>query len=183
MKQISHSRVSQRGATLAVVLILLLIMMLLGLASLRGTLMEERMTSNQADRSLSFQAAEAALRAGELAAADNPALPGNGAVGSGCTDGLCAKPDPTVVTPVWEDDDVWADAPEITVSMGGQTAQPKYIVELLADDVPPSGSCTTSGDVSPDAACSGSERRYRITARSEAEGRAQVMLQSVYAVP
>ena len=36
----------QRGVALIVVLILLLIMTLLGLASLRGTIMEERMSSN-----------------------------------------------------------------------------------------------------------------------------------------
>ena len=70
----------QRGVALIVVLILLLIMTLLGLASLRGTLMEERMTSSLYDRSLSFQAAEAALRQGEeLAAISTPdAVPGLG---------------------------------------------------------------------------------------------------------
>lgn len=185
MKTEFHRPALQRGATLVVVLILLLIMMLLGLASLRGTLMEERMTANQLDRGYSFQAAEAALRAGEIAAANTlpSALPSGGVVGGGCANGLCAKPDPAVVTPVWEVEANWTAAPAITVDFAGATAQPKYIVELLADDVPASGSCTTSGDVSPDASCSGSERRYRVTARSEAAGRAQVMLQSIYAVP
>nr|WP_159016282.1 PilX N-terminal domain-containing pilus assembly protein [Lysobacter profundi] len=174
---------TQRGVALAVVLILLLVMTLLGLASLRGTLMEERMSANQVDRSLSFQAAEAALREGEAVAAGKPTLPGGGVVGSGCLNGLCAKPDPAVVTPVWQDPTVWASAPSAVVNLGNKTATPKYIVELLADDVPPHGSCTTSGDVSPDAECSGTERRYRITARSDAADRAQVMLQSIYAVP
>lgn len=182
-RQPTASPTAQRGVALAVVLILLLIMTLLGLASMRGTLMEERMTSNQLDRSFSFQAAEAALREGELVAASKPVLPGNGALGSGCALGLCAIPDPNNATPVWRDDAVWAAAPETAVALGSQTAKPKFIVELLADNVPPAGSCTTSGDVSPDAECSGTERRYRITARSEATDRAQVMLQSIYAVP
>lgn len=57
----------QKGASLFVVLILLLVMTLLGLAILRGTLMEERMSANLYDRSLSFQSAETALRAAEAA--------------------------------------------------------------------------------------------------------------------
>ena len=55
------SPVRQRGASLVVVLILLLVMTLLGLAVLRGTLLEERMSANLLDRSQNFQAAEAAL--------------------------------------------------------------------------------------------------------------------------
>lgn len=169
---------SQRGVALAVVLILLVIMTLLGLAAMRGTLMQERMSANQADRALSFQAAEAALREGEDVATGKPVI-----TGTGCTNGLCAIPDPTATLPVWLDSTVWAAAPSTTVTFDGVTAEPKYIVELLADTVPPKGTCTTSGDLSPDADCSGTERRYRVTARSDATDRAQVMLQSIYAVP
>src|SRR5690606_11716476 len=78
----------QRGVALIVVLILLLIMTLLGLASLRGTLLEERMTANMFDRSLGFQAAEAALRQGEVVAAGLAALP----TGTTCTNGVCPPP-------------------------------------------------------------------------------------------
>jgi type IV pilus assembly protein PilX len=174
---------TQRGAVLAVVLILLLVMTLLGLASLRGTLMETRMSASEVDRSLSFQAAEAALREGETVAASKPTLPGGGAVGSGCTNGLCARPDPAATTPVWQNPAVWATAPTASIVLNGKTASPKYIVELLAINVPPTGSCTTSGDVSPDSECTGTESRYRITAQSDAADRAQVMLQSIYSVP
>ncbi|WP_031327456.1 PilX N-terminal domain-containing pilus assembly protein, partial [Xanthomonas phaseoli] len=59
----------QKGVSLVVVLILLLIMTLLGLAVLRSTVLEERMSANLVDRNLSFQAAEAALREGEALAA------------------------------------------------------------------------------------------------------------------
>ena len=55
----------QRGVSLVVVLILLLIMTLLGLAVLRSTLLEERMSANLYDRSLGFQSAEAVLREAE----------------------------------------------------------------------------------------------------------------------
>lgn len=170
----------QRGVALAVVLILLLVMTLLGLAAMRGTLMEERMSANQYDRSLSFQAVEAALREGEAVANNKPSLPS-----TGCQNGLCAKPiatdpDRWLVSGFW--DDASGNWREATVTLGTLTAKPRYIVELLADDVPGS-SCTTSGDVSPDAGCTQLESRYRITARSQAANRAEVILQSIYKVP
>ena len=167
----------QSGIALVVVLILLVAMSLLAIVSLRGTLMEERMSANMMDRSLSFQAAEAALREGEALAATKPVLPA-----AGCNNGVCAMPDATAA-PRWRDAAVWAGARVAVVDLGGMTARPRYFIELLDDDVPARGTCTTSDDISPDAACSGKEHRYRITARSEAEGRAQVMLQSHYAVP
>ena len=177
VRVLTSSPRQQRGATLAIVLILLLVMTLIALASLRGTLMQERMASTALDRSRSFQAAEAALREGEATAAN----PGTVLPASGCNKGLCAKPDPTAA-PVWEDATIWSTAPEVTVNLGGETAKSRYIVELLADDIPPTGSCTTTGDVS-ETTCSGKEKRYRITARSQAAGRAEVTLQSIFAVP
>lgn len=168
---------NQQGATtLVMVLVLLLVVTLIGLASLRGTLMEEHMSSSARDRSLAFQAAEAALREGELVAANKPELPA-----TGCAKGLCAMPKPTD-SPIWENEAVWKDAPETVVTLGDQTVKPKFIVELLADNVPPRSSCTTKNVIGENA-CSGTERRYRITALSRADGRAEVMLQSIYAVP
>ena len=176
-RPVAHRPSAQRGVALAVVLILLVVMSLLALAGLRGTLMEERMTSNMKDRSLSFQSAEAALREGESLAAGKPVVPAAGT----CSKGLCGMPDPAnVPTPVWENSAVWADAPPATVPKEMPAAN--YIVELLANNVPPQGKCTTSGDIS-ETGCSGTESRYRITARSNVDGRAQVMLQSIYSVP
>jgi type IV pilus assembly protein PilX len=57
------------------------------------------------------------------------------------------------------------------------------MVELLQTGLPATGSCTTDLDVSPDASCTGDETIYRITARSAADGRADVTLQSTYVVP
>lgn len=56
---------SQKGMSLVVVLILMLIMTIVGLAVIRGTVLRERMSANMYDRSLSFQAAESALREAE----------------------------------------------------------------------------------------------------------------------
>ncbi|WP_417316032.1 pilus assembly PilX family protein, partial [Cycloclasticus pugetii] len=67
-------------AALLVALIMLLISTLIGLASIRGTTLNEKMSSNMYDRSLSYQAAESALRAAEAAVQANQLL------GVDCTD-------------------------------------------------------------------------------------------------
>lgn len=168
----------QRGAALMIVLILLLVMTLLGLVSARVAQVEERMGASQYDRSLAFQAAEAALRRGEAVAAARPTPPG-----SGCNSaGICAFP-LAGAAPRWRSAAIWTAAPTVPdLVLQGPVGSTRYIVELLADQVPPRGTCTTVGDVS-ETQCAGSERRYRITARSQAAGRVSVMLQSIYAVP
>lgn len=51
----------QRGAVLVTAMIYLLVLAMIGISSMRGTAMEERMASNQWEHSRSFQAAESAL--------------------------------------------------------------------------------------------------------------------------
>lgn len=171
-----ESVTTQRGAALVVVMILLVVMTLLVLFSLRGTLLQERMSANLYDRSLAFQAAETALREGEAIAAARPNLTG------ACSAGLCGKP-VNGAAPVWQSQANWNNAPEVSATeLGDMVDSPRYMVELLADDVPARNDCTTSGDIS-ETTCVGIERRYRITSRSQAEGRAEVILQSIYSVP
>ena len=166
----------QRGATLVTVMVLLLVMTMLGLASIRGVLLEERGAAITYDRSLGFQAAEAGLRAGEQLAATRPTR----AAGT-CSDGVCGFPVRNAASR-WISGTGWAVARTATVELDGRVERPEFFVELIADRVPPRGSCTTSGDIS-ETTCTGSERRYRITARSENADRATVVLQSIYAVP
>jgi type IV pilus assembly protein PilX len=56
----------ERGVVLAVSLIILLVLTILGTAGMRTTLMQERMAGSMRELNLAFQAAEAALREGEL---------------------------------------------------------------------------------------------------------------------
>jgi type IV pilus assembly protein PilX len=56
----------QSGAVLVVSLIMLLLLTLIGVAGSQVTGLEEKMASNRRDQNLSFQAAEAALRAAEV---------------------------------------------------------------------------------------------------------------------
>lgn len=64
-QSIAMSYGRERGATLIVALVLLLIMTLIGVAGMQDTTLQEKMVGNMRDRNLAFQAAEAALRGGE----------------------------------------------------------------------------------------------------------------------
>lgn len=61
----SYQSRPQRGAVLIVALVLLLVLTVLGTASIRDTTMEERMAGNFRDHSAALEAAETALRRGE----------------------------------------------------------------------------------------------------------------------
>jgi type IV pilus assembly protein PilX len=167
----------QKGVSLTVVLILLLIMTLLGLASMRGALLQERMSSNEYDRSLGFQASEAALRQAETVVSTNPVIP----AAATCTAGLCPQP-------VAGTTDRW-DLSQTTVNwatVAGDTLTTpsippsRYIVEDMGmhDILNP----LTTGLI-------GSQTRtpqyhmYRITAESQGAGRSRVLLQSNYSTP
>src|SRR3546814_16838217 len=81
-------------------MIVLLLLTLLGIASLRGGIMQERMAANIATRSMSFQVAEAGLRQAELIALDGTVT----FPSYGCTARRCAK-----VSGVDTDGDFWED--------------------------------------------------------------------------
>jgi type IV pilus assembly protein PilX len=163
----------QRGVSLLIVLLLLLVMTLLGLASLRGTIMGEKSTANLYDRSLSFQATEAALREAETLV-NTTAVTAYPANGQPCSNGLCARP-LNVGANAWESNVGWRNA---TTVVGGLTAAPQFIIEPVGykEKIP---FCIELGN--PPADCNAP--MYRITARSTAANRAQVVLQANYARP
>lgn len=164
---ILESSHGERGATLVVVLILLLVMTILGLAALRGTLLEERMSANMLDRSLGFQAAESALREGEAVAAAIATPP----TGSGCTNGICGIPNAALA-------DRWRSAAftgwrSATDSLGSLPAPAEFIVEFMGE-APTWPGCDRAIPVTD--LCMAP--RYRITSRSTAADRAEVLLQT-----
>lgn len=67
MRQPRAFKPAERGVALVVALVLLMVATLIGLAGIRGTNLQERMSANMYDRSLAFQRAEAALRDAERA--------------------------------------------------------------------------------------------------------------------
>lgn len=167
----------QHGVALVVVLILLLVMTLLGLASMRGTVLEERMSGNMYDRGLAFQAAEAALREAEILIVSAP--PVFPAVG--CNNGFCAQAVPVLGTPERALDPAFNGAwRTATANVGTLAVQPQFIIEDMGLAETTLG-CSGEPPETRSAFCE--IPRYRISARSSAADRAQILLQSTFTVP
>jgi len=170
---LSIQRRQQRGVSLIVSLVLLVVVTLLALGSLRGVLLQARMSGATSDRSLAFEAAEAALRAAERRAAtlDTASFP----VG-GCADGLCS-------TPAASDSARWTqsdfDGWQASAAAAPTNAPPQDAVVEDMGDAPNWAGCENEIPRQPNC----STRRFRITSRSTADGRATVLLQSQYAAP
>jgi type IV pilus assembly protein PilX len=193
MKSIHHFRwdmpprtPSQRGISLVIVMIFLLILSALGVTAMQSSTFSARIAGNESDRNLAFQAAEAALRDAELDI-KNTRADGSLCTAStaGCRSELINRGDgfdttcplgrcdsTAMATPVWEDTTKWATS-GASVAYGtytGATAlpvvaqQPRYLLEYF-----PLGDSTV----------------YRITAVGfGANTSTQIMLQSaVKALP
>jgi len=176
----------QKGAVLAVSLIILLVMTIIGLQGMSSTTLEERMSRNYRDSQLSFQAAETALRDGEafiettlFDLTDYSSSCTNGLCFNGTSPAYCPKVDPLP----WEGTTIWGDTAKYKVYSGtitGVFAKPKYIIEFR---------CYTPTD--PDVTPSSSEgadsqwsEMYRVTALGfGATSTSRTMLQSTYKKP
>jgi type IV pilus assembly protein PilX len=173
---------SQQGVALVVVLLLLLVITLLGLGSMRGALLQERMAANTLARGYAFQAAETALREAEQFARGKLTIPA-----SGCSSGVCAR---TIdgAKPAWQEDGFWDAAGgylETTTvddqKMGVLPA--RYVVEDYgtASVAPTGGEPIDMGNPAPPG--SDNMQLFRITVYSRTESGAEVMLQSLFKTP
>lgn len=164
----------QRGISLPVSLILLVVITLVALGSMRGVVLQSRMSGTTHDRSLAFQAAEAALRDAEARAATaTPAsFPANG-----CSGGYCAQPLPAD-TARWQDTAFagWLSAPGALAPADAPV--PETIVEDMGD-APNYAGCENEIPRSPNCMA----QRFQITSRSTAADRATVVVQSQFALP
>lgn len=191
----------QDGATLLVALVMLIVMTLLGLASIRGTSMQERMGANMYDRSLAFQAVESALREAEASITVGTTVTNSNGLYClpGGTPPLCAVATPTPTseaaesegTPAapaymerwndpathWRRADTWwgqvDSAMKARLSDNSDTP-PEFIIEYMGEFEDGTGCVNKSSTT-----CLGP--RYRITARMPpVEGRPNVVLQTTY---
>lgn len=150
-------------------LIFLVILTLLGTTALQGTLLEEKMAGNLRDETLAFQAAEAALRAGEvfLEQVTIPLFEGSNGLYHHASS---PAPDPMG----WQGWDSSGRAIDTTID--GVANQPRYIIEQLVS-VPlmgTGGSAQQSG-ISPNA------NMFRIIARGVGgTSTAVVLLETTY---
>lgn len=123
---------AERGATLIVALIFLLIITMVSLSGVQTTAMEERMASNVRQRNLAFQSSEAGLREAEQFI---NALVSTGAFG--VTPGLLAEND---AEPDYFSAATWTDANSIQVTSGaigtlhGVGEYPRYIIKYVVEN-------------------------------------------------
>ena len=137
----------ERGAVLIIGLIMMLLLTIIGLASIRGSDLQERMAGNMRDRNLAFQSAEAGLRAGELVTSglSSVAVPN----ANGYFENLNLST--TVKRPaLWEKVD-WETATN-SIKLADSTisnvaGQPRYVIEKISVpfDSASQGGCIDSG--------------------------------------
>lgn len=170
----------QAGMSLLVVLILLVVTSILGVAVLRSSAMQERMSANMYDRSLAMQAAEAGLRAGQEAMA----LPANDKfkdttyipTSADCTGlGICN-------TYTTQGGATWMSGPVLGYGDANMPDTPSnYWIEFLGINQ----SHMETGGTIPSSESVARGPMFRITSRSQQDGRASVTLQTdvIYRFP
>ena len=148
MKHIAYHATPQRqrGAVLAIGLLILVVMTLIGVTGMSTSGLQLKMAGNLKDWHAAFQAVEAGLRDGETDIATGGRVDGETAAECGVTgvnasrDGLCGQ-DPNILNTqnVWQNMDWTAGAATIkyvtygaktgAVALTGVAAQPRYIIE------------------------------------------------------
>lgn len=186
-----HASGTQRGMALFISLVFLVLLTLIGLTAMSTDSLETAMANNDQDMNVAFQAAETALRDGEMYVGSQ-LTPGSG-FNSMCTGGLygglCLPS--TTTTPDWQWNGniaLWGNPGSRTVipittpttptfpPVPGVYQQPEFIVEVLPNVPPASGSLAVNTQYQ---ASSGTA--YRITAVGwGAKQSTNVMLQSIF---
>ncbi|OOG50336.1 pilus assembly protein [Rhodanobacter sp. C01] len=154
---------------LVVALLLLVVITLVGLAAVRGTIMQQKMAANLFDRQIAFQSAEAAMRAATARIAANP-----NDIARNCQAG-------GIVCPANPFDDTTLDPAKVMSVPKGTAAgqfeagtlaasQPQYVIENMGNWYDPNSS--TGYNQSANAHNYGAQGTsatvvyYRVTARS-----------------
>jgi type IV pilus assembly protein PilX len=163
-----------RGAVLIISLIILLALTLIGVTAIQNASQEERMTSNNRQRDLAFQAAEAALRAGEEVCSGAPTL--------GSSPGLYSAPLSITsdIASYWMGYG-WSstDSQSYNGTLASNLAnQPRYVIELLFTTTTGGGGSLQAGQP---VSAGLPTAWYRVTARGEGgTADAVAIVQSVY---
>lgn len=164
----------ERGAVLAVSLIMLLVVTLIAVSSMQGTILEEKMAGNARDRNLAFQTTESVIREAEISIEAVVSL-GNydGTAGLfGLTD---LEPDYTFAT-------TWTDASKhvVAASSYGAYLPPRYFVKHFTTVTGTEGALNMSGY--GDNKGTGDVTIFKITGRGTggSTDSAEVLLRSQY---
>lgn len=169
-KLTTHSMRAERGAALITGLIFMVVLTLISVAAMRTTLLEEKMAGNARDIDLAFQAAEAALRAGEqvLNGASLPTFAASGAY-------LSSTGNATRGNDIyWSQTHNWAsDSVALSTVPTGAYSAPRYVIEQMAP--------ITGGGESLKAGPIAESGFYRVTARGiGGNSNTRIYLQETY---
>jgi type IV pilus assembly protein PilX len=130
---INKTKKSQQGAVLIIGLIMLLLLTIIGMSSIRGTDLQERMAGNARDHNVAFQAAEAAVRNGESYLSSATIVPFT-------TPSLPGYQKDLTATPVqfWNESRWKTDAVQMADSViKGAAKPPRYVLEQLQISISP----------------------------------------------
>ena len=179
------SRQRQRGLSLVTSLIFMLAILLIGVAALSVSTMQEKMIGNTKDQDLAMQAAEAGLRDAEAYVSNNVNM--TTTFSDDCSQGLCNPPSQQA-TPSGNPinlvvSDIWTNPNHHIVygSSSGTTfplvsSQPMYVIEKLGSLGTPAGESSGIG-LAPGSV----GNAYRITVYATgARPETTVTLQSVF---
>lgn len=176
----------QHGAALIVSLVILIVMTLIGLASIRTSAMQEKMSANLRDQQIAMQSTEIALRAGEAWIASQLTEPEatNTATNNVWSINNNTMMDEDLIENWWQQQDAawWntngvQSGSDVTFSTNETDVdinRPRYVIEqqqYVSDDLLLGTGSTTTGRV-----------YYRVTARGTGGSeQARIMLQSTTA--
>ena len=176
MDTANHIQLKQSGSVLLISLVILLILTIVGVSAMRNTAMEEKMAGNMRDKGLSFQAAEATLRAAEKYIEDN--VISTQPFDTDGSDGLYDKTDMSVwKTLSWDAND------SIEYSDFDSTYQisesPRFIIQHIAS-IATAANTLNLGNYGQNTGA-GTIEMFLITARATGgSGNAPVFLQTTY---
>lgn len=173
---------AQRGVALVVALILLIVITLVGLAAVGGTIMQNKMASNQRDREIAFQSAESALRVVQQRIVSNPSD-----IARNCQSGGTICLNNPFDDPNLPPNSIHTLPTAAYTVQSDATGQPQYVIENMGDWI--NFTSDTGYNRTANAAQYGSQGKsstamyYRITVRSgdpaKVGDRAVVTLQAV----
>jgi type IV pilus assembly protein PilX len=115
-----HRQRAQRGATLIITLVMLVLVTLVAVSTIRTSTMDEKMAGNSRDRDKAFQAAEAAV---QKCLAE---------IKAGAPSGTLLTPAASTATPHWEVAANWGNGNSVAKTVDASLAsQPRCMFEAL----------------------------------------------------
>lgn len=176
MKNLTMNK-KQEGAALLVCLIILVLVTLIGLTTMKSSVLQEKMSGGNSDKTLAFQAAEMTLRDAEQHIRNN--ITSVSGFVAGCAASLCLAPadgSSLAESVDWSSNRVGVyGSGSGATSLDGVARQPRYIIELLSEMQPPLGNSIKAANTGT---------AYRITALAYGrQDSTRVMLQSTFYKP